>query len=58
MHDEKPEERAEERVEGRAEHEQAEAPEDLDVPAEESEDVKGGNYSFRQAWPKKYTGAG
>ena len=33
--------------------------EDLDVPEEESEDVKGGTvstYSFKQAWPKKYSG--
>jgi hypothetical protein len=38
-----------------------EALEDLDVPEREGEDVKGGaepvhNYSFKQAWPKKYTG--
>jgi len=35
--------------------------EDLDVPESESEDVKGGaepagTYSFKQAWPKKYSG--
>jgi hypothetical protein len=53
--DERPEERVEERADVRAEHEAAEPPEDLDVPADESEDVKGG-YSFRQAWPKKYSG--
>jgi hypothetical protein len=39
--------------------EDAESPEkieDLDVPEGESEDVKGGYYSFKQAWPKKYSG--
>jgi hypothetical protein len=39
--------------------EPSEAPErieDLDVPEGESEDVKGGYYSFKQAWPKKYSG--
>ena len=42
--------------EQRAEEPQApEALEDLDVPEEQSEDVKGG-YSFKQAWPKKYEG--
>jgi hypothetical protein len=35
--------------------------EDLDVPDRDGEDVKGGaepihNYSFKQAWPKKYSG--
>ena len=35
--------------------------EDLDVAKEDAEDVKGGaepvqNYSFKQAWPKKYSG--
>jgi hypothetical protein len=44
------------------EHEQVEpqALEDLDVPASESEDVKGGGtihtYSIQNAWPKKYSG--
>ena len=45
------------------EHEREEPPaaEDLDVPESDSEDVKGGaepagNYSFKQAWPKKYSG--
>ena len=33
-----------------------EALEDLDVPEEQSEDVKGGTYSFKQAWPKKWDG--
>ncbi len=39
--------------------EEAEAPEaleDMDVPEDDSEDVKGGTYSFKQAWPKKYDG--
>ena len=33
-----------------------EAVEDLDVPEGESDDVKGGTYSFKQGWPKKYSG--
>ena len=37
---------------------ETEALEDLDVPEGESDDVKGGTYSFKQAWPKKYTGTG
>ena len=57
MSDEKPDKRVEERVDERAEHAPADPPEDLDVPKDESEDVKGG-YSFRQAWPKKYSGWG
>ena len=36
--------------------EDAEKLEDLDVPEGESDDVKGGTYSFKQAWPKKYSG--
>ena len=39
---------------------QAEAPdalEDLDVSEEDSENVKGGTYSFKQGWPKKYEGS-
>ena len=47
-HDEKDDERKEE-------PEARETIEDLDVPEEDSEDVKGGTYSFKQAWPKKYT---
>ena len=48
-----------ERVEDAAK--QSEHVEDLDVAENESEDVKGGaepvhNYSFKQAWPKKYSG--
>jgi hypothetical protein len=50
-HDEKAEERAEE-----PRTEEPEAVEDLDVPEGESEDVKGGTYSFKQAWPQKYSG--
>ena len=50
-HDEKGQKRVED-----AAREEPEAVEDLDVPEEESEDVKGGTYSFKQAWPKKYTG--
>jgi hypothetical protein len=51
--------KAEERTEPGAERN--EALEDLDVPESDSEDVKGGaepvqNYSFKQAWPKKYSG--
>jgi hypothetical protein len=39
------------------EPESPEALEDLDVPEEDSEDLKGGTYySFKQAWPKKYDG--
>ena len=38
------------------ESEAEEALEDMDVPEGESEDVKGGTYSFKQAWPKKYDG--
>jgi hypothetical protein len=56
MDERKPEEHTEPDSEGR------EGPlEDLDVPESESEDVKGGNqpvhtYSFKQGWPKKYSG--
>ena len=50
-------EQGEERVDPREAPEQIE---DLDVPGAESENVKGGaepvhNYSFKQAWPKKYS---
>ena len=52
--DGKPEERPEEA-------EASETVDDLDVPEGEAEDVKGGaepvhNYSFKQAWPTKYSG--
>ena len=40
--------------------ERPDALEDLDVPRQDSEDVKGGapvaNYSIVNAWPKKYSG--
>jgi hypothetical protein len=53
------ERKPEQHTERDAEH--REAIEDLDVPERESEDVKGGNqpvqnYSFKQAWPKKWSG--
>ena len=43
------------------EREEPQKIEDLDVPERDTEDVKGGaepvqNYSFKQAWPKKYSG--
>ena len=42
------------------EREEPAAAEDLDVPESDSKDVKGGaepagTYSFKQAWPKKYS---
>jgi len=52
----------ERRDEEHAQQPEAKAPEDpetiedLDVPEGESDDVKGGTYSFKQAWPKKYSG--
>ncbi len=49
-------EREEERAEKADATEAPESIEDMDVPEGESEDVKGGTYSFKQAWPKKYSG--
>ena len=54
-HGEKDEERTEEQ-EAPGAVEDPEAVEDLDVPEGESDDVKGGTYSFKQAWPKKWDG--
>ena len=51
--DDRDQQKNEERTE---EPEAPEAIEDMDVPEGESEDVKGGTYAFKQAWPKKYSG--
>jgi hypothetical protein len=53
MDDRAPQEKDDKRVD---EPEGARAVEDMDVPEEDSEDVKGGTYSFKQGWPKKYSG--
>ena len=58
-----------ERGDERAEPPEPEGTEDLDVPEQDTEDVKGGviatsdvngdpvaTWSFRQAWPKKWSG--
>ena len=54
MDDRAPQQTDDKRVD---EREEARAVEDMDVPEEDSEDVKGGtNYHLVNAWPKKYSG--
>jgi hypothetical protein len=53
MDDRAPQEKDDKRVD---EPEGTKAVEDMDVPEEQSEDVKGGGFTFVNAWPKKYSG--